>query len=159
MWQNKTLTRTASALVASMETANRRAGCARRGFRLALQVGLQLDLHVAPQGIRDGAELLGLPGGVLEFVLTDTGHRTSHVEVYVRDLELLVVQRTHRIHLDPLRLCVVLSQDVGERHRVARRVGGGYELLGTGLTVGTLDPRGKGHRGIVQYPTTLREIP
>src|SRR4028119_814334 len=43
-------------------TANHRAGYARWGFSLALQAGLQLDLHVTPQGIRNGAALLGLPG-------------------------------------------------------------------------------------------------
>jgi hypothetical protein len=60
---------------------------------------LQLDLHVVPEGVRDWTDLLGLADGVLEVFLTDAGHRATHVEVYARDLELLVVHGTYSIHL------------------------------------------------------------
>src|SRR4051794_1874944 len=91
-----------------------------RDFYLALQLGLKLDLHVTPESVRDRAKLLGLTGGVLERFLVYAGYLTPHIEVHGRDLELLVVQSAHGVHLEPLRRRILPGQSVGECHRVAR---------------------------------------
>jgi hypothetical protein len=71
---------------------------------------LQLDLYVIPEGVRDRTDLLGFADGVFEVFLADAEHRATHVEVYARDLELLVVQGTYGIYLEPLRRRVILGK-------------------------------------------------
>src|SRR5215207_7871312 len=128
-------------------------------LRLSLQAGVQPDVDVVPKGVGDRADLLGLAGGVLERVGVQPGHPAAHVQVDGRDLELLVVQRADGIHRQVLRRVALAGERVRERHRVAGRVGGGYELLGAGLAVGLPGARREGHRGIRQHPAPLRHRP
>jgi hypothetical protein len=96
--------------------------------------GGEPEFGVASHSVRDRAQLLGLLNGVLEILIVNAEYSARHAQAQGGDLELLVVEDTHDIDIDTLRRRVVLGRDVGERHRVARRVGGGQQLLGTSLT-------------------------
>jgi hypothetical protein len=53
----------------------------------------------------------------------------------------------------------VLTEHERERHRKARGVRGGRELLGAGLAVGTLGARRPGHLETVERATLDRSVP
>ena len=67
-----------------------------------------------------------------------------NVEVDSGDLKRLIIQGTHGVDFEPRGRRVLRGQGVGERHRVARRVGRGYQLLGVRHALRALGAGDKG---------------
>src|SRR3712207_6720667 len=89
-----------------------------------VEAGVYPHLHVAAQGVGDGAALLRLLDGALEALGVDARDAAADVEVRARDLYVVYVERAHGADLQPLGRRAPLVQNVRERHREARAVGG-----------------------------------
>src|SRR3712207_6142496 len=125
---------------------------------LLLQAGVHPDLHVAPQRVAHWATLVRLLDGALKAFRVYIRDVTADVQVDARDLHVVHVERAHGPDLQLLRGCATLVQNVRERHRKARAVGGGDQLLGAGLAVRALGARGPGDRHLPHRPATDREL-
>src|SRR5215211_8799887 len=91
---------------------------------ILVQGGVDPDLHVAPQCVAHGAPLIRLLDGALEAPGVDARDAAADIEVYARDLYVVYVERAHGADLQPVWWRAPLVQNVRERHREARAVGG-----------------------------------
>ncbi len=103
------------------------------------QGGLEGD-GGAGEGLAHRAADLGLVGHAQEVGLVDAGHGADDGEVDAGDA-LAGLEGDGGRDGELLGGVVGLGQGVGERHRVAARVGRGDELLGAGAAVGLLGAR------------------
>ena len=117
-----------SALVA------RRSPCPTSASTLCRDHRLEIDLHVAAQGLRYGAAFRGGGGDRLEGRIVDAGHHRPDGELHVRDLESLadLVDRARRTGLHRRGGKAGLLEAKAQRHAEAGCLGRREELLGIG---------------------------
>src|SRR5690606_17915191 len=99
--------------------------------RVSAEVRLQGDLHVAGQGLGDRAVVFGGLGRLLELVLSDVGDVGVETQHDLGDAGA-GHESGRGLHVEARRGIAGLGEGVGEGHRVAGGVGGGYQLLGAG---------------------------
>src|SRR5918997_6570724 len=104
------------------------------------------------------ASLFRLLDGALEALGVDARDAAADVEVRASYSHFVHVEGAHDADLQPLRGRAPLVQDVRERHREARAVRGGDELLGAGLAVRALGARGPGDGHLPHRPASDREL-
>src|SRR5215211_7255228 len=109
-----------------------------------LQAGVPPDLDVAHQRVAHRAALIRLLDGIAEVLGFHARHPTPDIQIYACDSHVLYVEGAHGADLQPLGRRAALGQDVRERHRKARAVGGGDELLRAGFALRALGSRGPG---------------
>src|SRR5262249_17202131 len=108
------------------------------------QARLKGDLG-AGERLADRAVGLGLLRGALEVLRRDARHSGADRQVDPGDA-LARLERDVRPGVDLLRGSAGPREAVRERHREARAVRGGDELLGARLAIGLLGPRRPVHR-------------
>src|SRR5690349_18097384 len=106
-----------------------------------LQLGVQLELNVAFEGIRDRASVLGCFSSIGKRRLVHPWHLASYLELHSGDLESLagLLDGTGRGRSNPSCRSPSLLQLEGERHAQAGRVRGCNQLFRVG-SPRTLEP-------------------
>jgi hypothetical protein len=122
-----------------------------------VQASVPPDLDVAQQRVAHGAALMRLLDGVAEVLGFHAGHAAPDIEIDARDSHVVLVERAHGADLQPLGRRAALGQNVGERHREARAVGGD-ELLGAGYAVRALGARGLADGHLLNRSAPHREL-
>src|SRR5712691_9110002 len=102
------------------------------------QPSVDRNLHIALEGAGDGAVLLRVLRGRLEFRRVGAWNLAAHVERAGDDGPAVpdFVEGHLRAHLEPLRRRACAREAGRERHREARGVRRGEELLGARLATG-----------------------